>query len=311
MKKILVTGGTGLVGNAFKSLLPEAHFPTRQTLNLIDRKSTFDFMHSEKFDTVIHVAGRVGGVSANTKYIADFYSENIIMNTNLIDSCVSAGIQQVVCCLSTCIYPDERFVTYPLTEDQLHKGEPHYSNFGYSYAKRMVDVQLRAVKNQYGLNYFSVIPNNLYGENDNFDLTDGHVLPALIRKIWEAKINNDKFFEVWGDGEVFREFTYSHDICRSIMFCLDNYHENSPINIGNTNEVKLKDAIDMICKKLEYDGEIVYNTSKPKGQIRKPTSNKKFIQLGWKEEDYTPLEVGISKTCEWFTKNYPKVRGCI
>ena len=215
-----------------------------------------------------------------------------------------------MCFLSTCIYPSEKYVQFPLTEEQLHKGEPHESNFGYAYAKRMVDIHLRAVKEQHGLNYMSVIPNNLYGKHDNFDLENAHVLPALIRKIWEAKLNNSSSFEVWGDGEIYREFTYSSDIVKIILFCLENYKKIEPINIGNTKEYLLKDVISLICKELEYDGEIFYNKSKPKGQIRKPTSNKKLLDLGWKEEEYTSLHDGIKYTCDWFKDNYPNVRGC-
>jgi len=231
------------------------------------------------------------------------------MNTNIIDACVFYKIKKLLCCLSTCVYPDENKVTWPITEDQLHKGEPHASNFGYAFAKRMVDVHLRAVRQQYGLNYISVIPNNLYGEHDNFDLNNSHVLPALIRKIWEAKINNKPYFEVWGDGEVYREFTYSKDIANAMIFCLDNYKDASPINIGNNEEYLLKDVISILKKHLDYEGEIIFDTTKPKGQVRKPSSNKKILEIGWNKSWYTPIDVGLKKTCDWFKINYPKVRG--
>lgn len=309
MSKILVTGGNGLVGNSFKHTLKDAVYPNKNELNLLDRNNVFEYINQNKFNTIIHVAARVGGVAANTNYVADFYSDNILMNTNIIDAAVKNKIPNLVCCLSTCIYPDEKSVKWPLTEEQLHNGEPHVSNFGYAYAKRMVDIQLRAVRQQYKLNYLSVTPNNLYGEHDNFDLENGHVLPALIRKIWEAKINNKPYFQVWGDGEVYREFTYSQDIAKAILFCLENYKDENPINIGNTEEYLLKDVIHIIKKELNYSGEIVFDVTKPKGQIRKPTSNKKFIDLGWKKEWYTPLENGLKNTCEWFIKNYPNVRG--
>lgn len=255
------------------------------------------------------MAAKVGGVKANTEYVSEFYQINSEINNNIISSCITNKIQKLICCLSTCIYPDEKYVTYPLTEQQLHLGPPHHSNFGYAYAKRMVDVQLKAARQQHGLNYISVIPNNLYGEYDNFDLENSHVIPALIRKIWEAKINNKPYFEAWGDGEVYREFTYSEDIAKIILFCLENYNSSEPINIGNTEEYLLKDVIFMIKKQLDYSGEIVFDITKPKGQIRKPSSNKKLLDLGWKKEDYTSIEVGLKNTCEWFIKNYPNVRG--
>jgi GDP-L-fucose synthase len=260
-------------------------------------------------DAVIHLAGKVGGVKANTEYIYDFYQTNSAINNNVISSCINSDVPKLVCCLSTCIYPDEKHVTYPLTEDQLHNGPPHDSNFGYAYAKRMVDVQLRSARKQYNSQYISVIPNNMYGEHDNFDLENGHVIPSLIRKIWEAKINNKPSFTVWGDGEVYREFTYAEDIAKAILFCLEKYNDSMPINIGNTQEYKLKDVIQLIIKHLDYQGDIIYDTSKPKGQIRKPTNNDKFLSLGWKKEWYTPLDVGLQKTCDWFKANYPNVRG--
>jgi GDP-L-fucose synthase len=313
---IIITGGSGLLGNAFKKILPPSKhvkYPTRKELNLNDKINIIKYIDKQEYDgsvdTIIHLAGMVGGVKANTEKVFTFYTENSNINNNLIDAAVYTNTRNLVCCLSTCIYPDEKYVEYPLTEDQLHNGPPHDSNFGYAYAKRMVDVQLRAANEQYGHEYISVIPNNMYGEHDNFDLENGHVIPALIRKIWEAKINKKTTFEVWGDGEIYREFTYAEDIARAILFCLEQDYNGGPINIGCTKEYKLKDIINLICKELEYEGQIVYNISKPKGQIRKPTSNAKFIEFGWSEEMYTPIEVGLKKTCDWFKQNYPNVRG--
>jgi len=305
----LITGGNGLLGNAFKKTTPEALFPTRFQLDCSRKTHLEYYIEKNNIDTVIHLAAKVGGVKANTEQMFDFYHENSKMNNSMIEACIDRNVKKLVCCLSTCVYPDEQYVTYPLTEEQLHLGHPHESNFGYAYAKRMVDVQVRAARKQHGLKYITVIPNNLYGEHDNFDLENSHVLPALIRKIWEAKINNKKYFEVWGDGEVYREFTYAEDIAKAILFCLEKYDEELPINIGSTEEYLLKDVIMMIKKELNYDGEIVFDKTKPKGQIRKPCSNQKFLDLGWKKEWYTPLEKGLKNTCEWFIRNYPNVRG--
>lgn len=306
---ITVTGGSGLLGNAFKKILPDAFYPTHKQLDLTNVINTINYFSNSKIETVIHLAGKVGGVKANTELVSDFYQINSEINNNIISSCVRKNIPKLVCCLSTCIYPEEKYVTYPLTEDQLHNGPPHDSNFGYAYAKRMVDIQLKAANQQYSTEYFSVIPNNMYGEHDNFDLENGHVIPSLIRKIWEAKINNKSSFEVWGDGEVCREFTYAEDIAKAIKYLLDINYNGDPINIGNTQEYKLKQIINLICKKLEYNGDIIFDNSKPKGQIRKPTSNKKFLELGWKQEWYTSIEEGLEKTCNWFKQNYPNIRG--
>lgn len=312
---IIVTGGSGLLGNAFKKILPDALYPTHKELDLEDFKDTyryfskFDKESGQQIKAVIHLAGKVGGVKANTKYVSDFYYQNSQINNNVIESCIETNIMKLVCCLSTCIYPDEKYVTYPLTEDQLHNGPPHPSNFGYAYAKRMVDVQLKAANQQYITEYFSVIPNNMYGEHDNFDLENGHVIPSLVRKIWEAKINNKPSFEVWGDGEVYREFTYAEDIARAIKYLLDINYVGEPLNIGDTTEYKLKDVISLICKELDYNGDIIFDTSKPKGQVRKPTSNVNFLSITGNTFDYTSLKYGLKKTCDWFKQNYPNIKG--
>lgn len=306
---ILVTGGSGLLGNAFKKVLPIACYPTSKELNLLNENNINEYLTDNKIQEVIHLAAKVGGVKANTEFVSDFYQINSQINNNIISSCIKNKIKKLTCCLSTCVYPDENFVKYPLTEDQLHNGPPHRSNFGYAYAKRMVDIQIKAARQQYGFKYISVIPNNLYGENDNFHLEDSHVIPAIIRKIWEAKINKKSYFEVWGDGEVYREFTYSEDVAKIILFCSANYDEDSPINIGNTKEYLLKDVIKSLMLHLEYDGNLVFNTEKPKGQIRKPSSNQKLLKIGWKKDWYTTLEIGLKNTCVWFKKNYPNIRG--
>ena len=304
--KLLITGGSGLLGNSFKKILPDALYPKRDGVDLLDRREVFTYIKHMKPDTVIHLAGKVGGVKANTDNAYDFFSENLLMNSNIIDACVTYKVPKLVCCLSTCIYPDGN---YPSIEEKLHLGEPHQSNFGYAYAKRMVDVHVRSVRQQHGLKYISVVPNNIYGEHDNFDLLNGHVIPAMIRKIWEAKINNKTSFEVWGDGQIFREFSYVDDIRDAILFCNDHYTGEQPINIGNSQEYSLKHIIELICKFLDYQGDIIFDSTKPKGQVRKPSSNKKFIEIGWREENYTSIEAGLKKTCEWFIINYPNIRG--
>lgn len=290
-----------MVGSAFKNILPNAKYITR------------DEFHNLSYDitnkSVIHLAAKVGGVKANTDYIANFYHENSIINQKILDYSHINGAKKVVSLLSTCIYPDAPYVNYPLTEDQLHLGPPHDSNFGYAYAKRMVDVMSRAYRQQYGCNFITAIPNNLYGEGDNFDLENSHVIPALIRKVWEAKINYKKYIECWGDGKPLREFTYSTDIAKILLFLLENYNEPEPINIGNTKEYSIENVIEMICKQLDYSGEIVWQIDKPSGQYRKPSCNKKLLDLGWREKDYTSLEEGLKKTCDWFIMTYPNIRG--
>ena len=297
----LITGGSGMVGNTFKNFLPNAEYITKNQLH------DFSYIIKDKF--VIHLAAKVGGVKANTDFISDFYVENSLINQRVLDYAYVGKAKKVVSLLSTCVYPDAPYVTYPLTENQLHMGPPHQSNFGYAYAKRMVDVMSRAYRQQHGCNFITAIPNNLYGENDNFDLENSHVVPALIRKIWEAKINSHSSVEVWGDGSPLREFTYSEDIAKILVFLLENYDEPEPINIGNTQEYSIKEVVQLLCELLNYNGKINWNINKPNGQYRKPSSNKKLLDLGWKKENYTSLKEGLKKTCDWFIINYPNVRG--
>ena len=301
-----ITGGTGMVGSAFKKVLKDqAIYPTRNQMDLL-HPGTISFFPE---DNVIHLAAKVGGVKANMEYVSDFYCENHKINQGVLESAHRCKVAKLLSLLSTCVYPDAPYVTYPLTEDQLHMGPPHDSNFGYAYAKRMVDVMSRAYRQQYGCNFITAIPNNLYGENDNFDLNDSHVIPALMRKIWEAKMNNEPHVQCWGDGSPLREFTYSEDIVHILLFLMNNYDSPEPINIGNTEEYSIKEVVEMICEILGYEGKIIWQTDKPAGQYRKPSSNKKLLDLGWKKEDYTPLKEGLKKTCEWFIMSYPDVRG--
>lgn len=304
----IVTGGTGMVGTAMQRILPSAEYPSRQELWAAIKSPLYEEYEGK---SILHLAAKVGGVKANIDQPANFYKENAALNERLLSAAHYGGAQKVVSLLSTCVYPDAVYIRYPLTEDQLHFGPPHPSNFGYAYAKRMIDVMSRAYRQQYGCNFITAIPNNLYGENDNYDLENGHVIPALMRKIWEAKINENPSVECWGDGSPLREFTYSEDIARILLFLLSEYDEEHPINIGNTEEYSIKQVVEVLCEFLEYDGKIIWNTSKPSGQFRKPSSNQKLLDLGWRYEWYTPLKKGLKKTCRWFKLNYPNVRGVV
>ena len=299
--KTIITGGSGMVGSAFHQTGVNAVY-----LNRADFENSLPNLKNKR---VIHLAARVGGVKANTDNVADFYFDNSNINHKILHEAYLQDAEKVVSLLSTCVYPDAPYVNYPLTEDQLPLGPPHHSNFGYAYAKRMGDVMSRAYRQQYGCNFITAIPNNLYGENDNFDLENGHVIPALIRKVWEAKINKESSVFCWGDGSPLREFTYSEDIARILLFLMENYDEPVPINIGNTQEHSIKEIVEIICDILGYDGKLEWQTDQPSGQYRKPSSNQKLLDLGWRNEDYTPLKEGLKKTCKWYIINYPNVRG--
>jgi len=309
-KTILITGAYGMVGHAFQKNLihPEKYnyiFVGSHDCDLTSRDDTFRLFKTLKPDHVIHLAAKVGGVKGNTDYVADFYTQNIQMNTNVLDASYQYGIQKVISLLSTCVYPNSAI--YPLTEDQIHLGPPHKSNFGYAYAKRMLDIQSRSYRQQHGCNFITAVPNNLYGENDNFLLADGHVIPALIRKVFEATVNNDPDVTFWGDGTPLREFTYSKDVAQILIFLLENYDEPDPINIGTTGEVSIREIAETIVENAGYTGNVIWDTKMPAGQYRKPSSNQKLLDLGWCE--YTNFDVGVARTLEWFRQNYPNVRG--
>jgi GDP-L-fucose synthase len=204
--KILITGGNGLVGSEF---IGEQYFkPTSKEYNLINRDDTNRLL-LKGFDSVIHCAAKVGGVGGNMNYKGEFFYDNIMMNTNVIESARLTNVKNLVSFLSTCVFPDQ--VEYPLTEKKIHLGPPHFSNDAYAYAKRMSDIQIRSYKEQYGLNYKSVIPCNIYGPNDNYDIVNGHVLPSLIHKCFLARENKTPL-SIWGSGKPLREFIFSEDV---------------------------------------------------------------------------------------------------
>lgn len=306
LNEFLITGGSGMVGNSFKKVLPDAIYVSSKDCNLTSQEETSDLFLKHKPKYVIHLAARVGGVMANMNNLGSFYYDNVMMNTNVLECSRVHGVKKLISCLSTCIYPDK--VEYPLSEDKIHLGPPHQSNYSYAYTKRMIEVQSRAYREQYGCDFICMSPNNLYGTHDNFDLENSHVIPAIIRKIYEAKLNNKKAI-FWGDGTPLREFTYADDIPEISLYLLENYNNSSAINVGNTKEISIKQVVDMVARYFNFDGEILWDTTKPMGQIRKPSDNSKFISLGWSNNRYTKFEIGLKETCKWFTINYPNVRG--
>lgn len=301
-----ITGSTGLLGSEILSLSPESIGLTSKDCDLTESNHAILTLEDGRVDAVIHCAARVGGVKANTDYVADFFDDNVKMNMNVLDACRERSLK-LVSVLSTCIYPDAPYVKYPLTEDQLHMGPPHPSNFGYAYAKRMLEVQSRAYRQQFGCNFISVIPNNLYGINDNYDLSSGHVIPALIRKFHEAKIFGHDHVDIWGSGKPRREFTFARDAAEIIIWLAENYNGAEPVNIGNPEQISIEDLAHMISEEIGYNGRVIFDKSKPDGQYEKPSSNEKLKTLGWKGE-YTPLQEGIQETIKSFQSRYPLIR---
>ncbi len=299
--KILVTGGHGLVGHEF--IGDKYYKPTSKEFNL---KKTDDVnrLMLKGFDSVIHTAGKVGGLGGNMYHKGEFFYDNIMINTNVIESARISGVKNLVAFLSTCVFPND--IEYPLTEKKIHLGPPHFSNDAYAYSKRMVDVQIRAYKEQYGLNYKSVIPTNIYGPNDNYDIKNGHVLPSLIHKCFLARENKTPL-TIWGSGTPLREFIFSRDVANLTEWVLHNYNESEPIILSTSEEISIKDIVSMIVEIMNFKGDVVFDTSKPDGQHRKPSDNSK-IKSYLPNFKFTPIYDGLKETIEYFERNYTLIR---
>ena len=295
-----------MVGHAIGNILHHAVYLSTSDGDLRNKEDTEKIFDMHQPDIVIHAAGRVGGIKANMDHLGEFYYDNIMINANVLEACRKFDVKKTLSILSTCVYPDS--ANYPLTEEQIHNGRPHHSNYAYAHAKRMLDVQSRAYRDQFGCNFITAVPNNLFGLYDNFDLQNSHVLPAIIRKIYEAKRDESKVV-LWGDGTPLREFTYAKDMAEIIVFLLENYNDPGPINVGNTTEYSIKQIATMISDIYDFRGEIVWNTSGPPGQLRKPSSNKKLLDLGWSKDRYTDFYSALRDVCIWFEMNYDSVRG--
>ena len=302
MGKILVTGGTGLVGSRF---IGDDYIKIgSKDINLLSQNLIEEFFKNNDLDGIIHCAARVGGVKGNMAYPGEFTYENLKINTGIIEEARKAGINKLSAFSSTCVFPDK--VEYPLTPDKIHLGPPHSSNYGYAYAKRMAEIQMQSYREQYGVNYFSVIPCNIYGPADNYHLEDGHVLPSLIHKMYLAKKNNTDFI-VWGSGTSLREFIYSEDVAKLTRLLYDNYDGGDPVILSTSEEISIGSIVEIIADLMEYEGKIIFDKTKPDGQHRKPSDNS-VIKSMFPDFEFTPVREGLKKSIDWFNENYPKVR---
>jgi len=305
--RILVTGASGLVGSAIMNLgyeVPEVIGVGRNECNMLHWKEVDDLMRKYRPDAVIHLAAKVGGVKANMKSPATFFMENVTMNTHLLEAARIHCVKKVICFLSTCVFPDP--CPLPLKPENLHRGPPHHSNYGYAFAKRMLAVQCQSYNEEYNTNFLPVIPCNIYGEHDNFNLENSHVAPALIRKFWEAKISKQPV-TIWGTGTPLREFIYSRDVARLLIELLDGYPANYPIILSTGTETSIRELVETIAKAVDFSGDIIWDDTKPDGQYRKPSDNGPLKAL-FPDFKFTGLEEGIVKTVRWFAENYPNIR---
>jgi GDP-L-fucose synthase len=299
MKKLLVTGGNGLVGSSITS-----DVKIGKEYDLRNIEETNKMFEYHKPTHVIHCAGKVGGLSANMNYKGEFFYDNIMINTNVIESARKHNVKKLVSFLSTCVFPDN--IEYPITEKKIHLGAPHFSNYPYAYAKRMADIQIRAYREQYGLEYVSVIPTNIYGPNDNFSLDTGHVIPMLLHKMYNAQRDNTDFV-VWGSGKPLREFIYSKDIAKLSEWAVNNYNDPEPIIFSNSEEISIENLVDLLVKEFNFKGKVVFDKSKPDGQFRKPSDNSK-LKSYLPNFEFTSIEQGLKETINWFIENYENTR---
>jgi GDP-L-fucose synthase len=301
----LVTGSSGLVGSALQKIASgDYYFASRQDADLTNFDQTMELFKRIKPDKVIHLAALVGGIGGNLMHSGDYFRNNLLINANVLESARISGVDRLISFMSTCVFPNEG--PYPLKSTDLHNGQPHPSNFGYAYAKRMLEVQSRAYRAQWGLEYSVAIPTNIYGPNDNFNLTEGHVVPALIHKTFMAQKTNSPLV-IWGSGKPLREFVFSSDIAYLTLWMLENYTDKEPLILSSGVETSIEDLALQVARHMNFEGEIVFDASKPDGQFRKPSDAEtlKNLHPGFQ---FTPLSAGVKDSVEWFTDNYPNLR---
>ena len=309
--KVFVAGHRGMVGSAVLDNLKSKGYnnivtKTRNEVDLTNQQDVDKFFKNEKIDYVILCAAKVGGILANDTYRGDFIYENLQIASNIIKSSQVHGVSKLINLGSSCIYP--RDAKIPIKEESLLTGVLEKTNEPYAIAKIAALKMCEAFNDQYGSNFYSLMPCNLYGPRDNFDLKTSHVLPAFINKVHAAKLSGQKEIEVWGSGKPLREFLYVDDLAGAVIYCLENieaqdiYDEGiSHINCGSEDEVSISELMYIIQDAVDYDGSIVFDKTKPDGTFRKKMDNTRIQNLGYKNT--TSLTEGIKKTYSWFKNN--------
>lgn len=307
--KIYVAGHRGLVGSAIVRNLKSKGYNnivgrTHKELELTDQQAVRAFFEEERPDVVVLAAAKVGGINANNTTPAEFIYDNMQVQCNVIHCCHQYGVKKLLFLGSTCIYP--KMAPQPIPEDALLTGPLETTNEAYAVAKIAGMEMCKFYKRQYGDDFISCMPTNLYGPHDNYDLNGSHVLPAMIRKFHEAKLNNAPFVELWGTGTPLREFLYVDDMADACVFLLENYDGEQHVNIGTGKEVTIKELAEMVKKTVGFEGEIIWNDGMPDGTPRKLTDVTKLHSLGWRHK--VELEEGIRMAYDWFKENVDHAR---
>jgi len=309
-KKILVTGGAGFLGSHLvEKLINERHVSPENIR--IPRSKDMDLRIWENcvkavkdMDIVIHLAARVGGIGYNMRYPATLFYDNAIMGIQLMEAARREGVEKFVAIGTICAYP--KFTPVPFKEEDLWNGYPEETNAPYGLAKKMLLVQAQAYRKQYGFNAIYLLPVNMYGPRDNFDPESSHVIPALIKKIFDAKLKGEKSITVWGTGKASREFLYVEDAAEGILLATEKYNKPDPVNLGTGKEITIRELVNLIAELCEFEGEIVWDTTRPDGQPRRCLDvNKAEKEFGFKAK--TDLKTGLIKTIKWYKKEYLKL----
>ena len=304
MKKVFVAGHRGLVGSALVRAIGGREGlgwigEGREGLNLLNREDVFRYINTQKPDAVIVAAAKVGGIGANNAFPVEFLSENLQIMTNLLDACHQANIERVVYLGSSCIYP--RMANQPIREEELLTGELEPTNEAYALAKISGLKLVQAYRKQYGRNWISVMPTNLYGPEDNFDAETSHVLPALVARFHAAKESELSTVQVWGTGTPRREFLHVDDLADACLFLLENYNGDIPLNIGFGEDVSIRELTELVAEVVGYKGAIGWDTTKPDGTPRKWLDSSRLREQGWKPK--ISLREGLESTYKWYTSN--------
>jgi GDP-L-fucose synthase len=300
-QRVLVTGGSGFLGRHVVARLQkfpgiQVFVPRSREYNLIDSAQVRGLLQDTYPDLVIHLAAVVGGIGHNLKNPGRFFYDNVMMSTQLIDESRKFGIRKFVGLGSVCAYP--KFTPVPFKEDDLWNGYPEETNAPYGLAKRMMLVQLQAYRQQYDFRGIFLLPANLYGPGDNFDLESGHVIPALIRKCMTAKREGKREIEVWGTGKASREFLYADDCADAIVKSAVDYHEPAPVNVGTGQEIRIAELTQLIMRLTGFAGEVKWQSDKPDGQPRRSLDTSRALaKFGFQAS--TPLEEGLRRTIAW------------